>query len=78
MLSGHVFTFTIRARIEGERAKRTPFQFETATETFFRNVPFRPADFATLETEIPKAPAIIRGRFCFAVSILCQREFGYA
>jgi hypothetical protein len=42
------------------------FQFETATETFFGNVPIHPVDFATLEIEIQKAPAIIRGRFCFA------------
>jgi hypothetical protein len=42
------------------------FQFGTATETFFGNVPFHPADFDTLEIEIQKAPAIVRGRFCFA------------
>jgi hypothetical protein len=42
------------------------FQFGTATETFFGNVPFHPADFDTLEIEIQKAPAVVRGRFCFA------------
>jgi hypothetical protein len=36
-------------------------------------VPFHPADFAILEIEIQKAPAI-RGRFCFAVSISLQRK----
>jgi hypothetical protein len=39
------------------------FQFETVTELFFRYVPFHPVDFATLEIEIQKTPAILRGRF---------------
>jgi hypothetical protein len=37
------------------------FQFETVTDTFFRNVPFHPVDFDTLEIEIQKTPAIIAG-----------------
>jgi hypothetical protein len=39
------------------------FQFGTATDTFLRNVPVPPVDFATLGIEIQKAPAILRGRF---------------
>jgi hypothetical protein len=50
------------------------FQFETATETFFGNVPFHPAEIATLEIEIQKTPAIIRGRFCFADTHSSQNE----
>jgi hypothetical protein len=54
-------------------ARIAAVQFETATETFFRNVPFHPVDFATLEIEIQKAPAIIRGRFYFADRFFADR-----
>jgi hypothetical protein len=40
-----------------------PFQFETKTGSFSENLPFHTVDFATLEIDIDKAPATIRGRF---------------
>jgi hypothetical protein len=49
------------------------FQFETATETFFRNVPFHPIDFDTLEIEIQKSARDPSRAFPFAGRFFANR-----
>jgi hypothetical protein len=47
------------------RNEERRFQFETATSTFFKNLPVCPIDFATLEIERQETPAAIPRAFPF-------------
>jgi hypothetical protein len=46
--------------------KSSPFQYETATGTLSKNLPFHPTRFATLEIGRTKTPAITSRAFSFA------------